>query len=240
MNPKVNDALILESLYGWPQVIDKALTAVKNVTEQMLVATVSKTLATRPQTQLHYQAACTVEKSFLDLVEKQQVIVRKLLSYETYKPITYDTESMKQKNAIEKELLESRQKIRVSEHLDILESKGYKIKPDDRKKDTAPGLGDDPDPFMREIKAIATPLAYYDLAAARLMDNVAITTERELLYSLETNLKEALIEGLKCSDHDYCASLLAEDPAREEERLRLVDDKANLLKALHELDSLSY
>ena len=95
-----------------------------------------------------------------------------------------------------------------------------------------------PDPYRQEIDAMATPIAYYNIASTQVLDSIAKHLEFGLIDALEKGLQDRLQDDLKSMDEDYCVELLAEDPRRENLRRRLLAEKEKLAKAMDELQGL--
>ena len=85
---------------------------------------------------------------------------------------------------------------------------------------------------------MATPIAYYDLSSARMLDTIVNHVEYNLLYRLETELRNKIRAALRITDEAHCASLLEEDPRREAQRARLEIERVRLEEALRELEQL--
>ena len=244
LNPKVTDHLILQCLRGWRNLVHNSLGAVRDLVATMLSESIENTLGTRQDTLLLKDVGQAIQDLFLELMDHQQDKIETLVTYETHKPITYASNALKQGlEATERDLESQRIEVRVNEHFDTIESNGFKVpKMEERKKKAGDPnwvqqtLGSDP--YAREVKAMATPFAYYDIASARLLDTIAMHLEYELMYTIENNLRARLMDRLQATDSEHCAQLLAENPRREDQRRRLVSEKAKLLQALQELQGL--
>lgn len=244
LNPKVTDHLIIQSLRGWQDMIDAALREVQDLMSDALGEIIHEKLANRRQTQLFTETIRIVKDLLLELLDSQIQGVHHMVACEMHKPITYANDTLKSIAAVaSKELHAKRLETRIDEHYNTLEANGGKVvKSEDRKKKAGDSawvhsvLG--PDTYGRELTAMATPLAYYDIASARMIDNIATHLEYGLFHAIETELRGRLFDGLRTQDSDHCAQLLAEDPRREEQRRRLTAEKEKLLQALDELRGL--
>jgi len=132
---------------------------------------------------------------------------------------------------------------RISEHNDTLEAKGAKIKnpasDTDRLKQRADLEGKlKTDEYGRFIGAVASALAYYDVASDHLVDSVAKQLEYGLLFAIDQGLDETLRTALRATNEGYCAHLLEQDTAVEAHRVRLQGEKGRLNAALVELNGL--
>ena len=244
VDPKATEQLIKDSLVGWQGLVENLLSRVFDLIKHRIGTSIVDTLFARRGTRLFTDTNNIVVTLVKSLLREEEKRILYLVSCEMHKPITYNFQHLRQQTETEKtQLLKLRYIERVNEHYDTLESKGMKVPTgEDRRKkcnsddNLRAQLG--PDRYSREVEALATPLVYYDLASARMLDTIANHLEFGLLYGLETNLRSALREGLKVTDEEYCQALLAEDPQREELRRRLTIEKGKLEEAVASLQGL--
>lgn len=240
----VDRKLKLEPLDCWNLIVEQTLTQIKRLFTRVLKRTVEHALATRKGTELYLQAITLTRELFEELHDKQTGFAYQLVAAHVHRPITYSKGIWRRAvSAVENGLRTKRLEQRVDEHFDTLESQGYKVpsKPDQRRKAADPAwvtstLG--VDEYEREVKALASPIAYYEHAAAQLVDVLARMCEQGLMGQYESRIHRHLFEGLGATDQDHCARLLAEDPAREEQRHKLKAEKAKLEQALADLEEL--
>lgn len=192
-NPKVTERLVLQALSGWPQMVDSTLENVQQLTANMISTCISEVLSSRRQTKLFTEASHVVSSLFLELMCKQRDLLHNVVACEMHKPITYahtalkaDTEANKQ------DLISDRTNQRLNEYFDALDSRiKQPAKQEERKKQA--NLG--PDPYVREVEAVAKIHAYYDIASRGMVDAVAKHLEYGLMHALEMSLKDRLREG---------------------------------------------
>ena len=240
----VDRKLKLEPLDSWNSIVDDTLSRIKALFTKVLKKTVERALTARKGTELYAQAITLTRELFEELHDRQTGFAYQLVAAHTHRPITYSKTIWRAKvSAVENALRTKRLEQRVDEHFDTLESQGYKVpsKPDQKRKAADPAwvtstLG--VDEYEREIKALAQPIAYYEHAAAQLVDVLARMCEQGLMGQYESRIHRHLFEGLGATDQDHCARLLAEDPAREEQRHKLKAEKAKLEQALADLEEL--
>ena len=75
-------------------------------------------------------------------------------------------------------------------------------------------------------------MCYYENAAMCFVNAAAKSIEYGVLRPLRSDVANNLCEGLNAGDPVVCAQLLAEDPARERERISLQGEKEKLGKAM--------
>lgn len=243
IHPKVTERFIRQSIRLWPTVVSELMEAVQRHTGDMLAECITEALATRAGTALFDQAMKAMQTVYNGIHVAEVVHIDHLVNCEMYKPITYagglKTEEVKST------LQTGRTAQRVDEYYDTLEasSKNSKVPIGQKRKELTKDLSFvtktlGADKYATEVGAMASPLAYYDLAAARLTDTVANHLEYGILHTLEEKLQLRLMLELRVNNAEYCEELLAEDPAREEERQRLLAEQNKLLKAVEELKGL--
>ncbi|KAI6886850.1 P-loop containing nucleoside triphosphate hydrolase protein [Hortaea werneckii] len=244
IDPRVTDSLIKQFLQDWRRLVEELLVRIYRLLADKLQACIYEVLPARQSTQLLRDISAILEGLVKDLLTQQKERIAFLMDCEMHKPITYNNKLLATETAAQKNRLEQSRHIkRVNEHYDTLESKGAARIPygEERKKKfedqtLRSQLG--PDCYSREVDALATPLAYYDMASLRLVDTIASHLEFGLMYGLETKLRDALRTGLKVTEEQHCLELLAEDPERENLRLRLTAEKEKLMMAMKDLEGL--
>ncbi|KAI7087184.1 P-loop containing nucleoside triphosphate hydrolase protein [Hortaea werneckii] len=244
IDPRVTESLIKQFLQDWRRFVEELLVRTYRLLADKLQACIYEALPARQSTQLLRDISGILESLVKDLLTQQKERLGYLVDCEMHKPITYNNKLLATETTAQKNRLGQLRHIeRVNEHYDTLESKGAARIPhgEERKKKLEDQtlrsqLG--PDCFSREVDALATPLAYYDIASLRLVDTIASHLEFGLMYGLETKLRDALRTGLKVTEEQHCLELLAEDPERENLRLRLTAEKEKLVMAMKDLDGL--
>ncbi|KAI7204388.1 P-loop containing nucleoside triphosphate hydrolase protein [Hortaea werneckii] len=244
IDPRVTDSLIKQFLKDWRRLVEELLVRVYRLLAVKLQACIYEVLPARRSTQLLRDISSILEGLVKDLLTQQKERVTYLVDCELHKPITYNNKLLATETAAQKDrLTQSRHIERVNEYYDTLESKRAARIPfgEERKKKfedqtLRSQLG--PDCYSREVIALATPLAYYEIASSRLLDTIASHLEFGLMYGLETKLRDALRTGLKVTEEQHCLELLAEDPERENLRLRLTAEKEKLTMAMKDLEGL--
>ncbi|KAI6801187.1 P-loop containing nucleoside triphosphate hydrolase protein [Hortaea werneckii] len=244
IDPRVTESLIKQFLQDWRRLVEELLVRIYRLLADKLQACIYEVLPARQSTQLLRDISGILESLVKDLVTQQKERIAYLVNCEMHKPITYNNKLLATETAAQKNRLEQLRHIeRVNEYYDTLESKGAARIPygEERKRKfedqtLRSQLG--PDCYNREVDALATPLAYYDIASLRLLDTIASHLEFGLMYGLETRLRDALRTGLKVTEEQHCLELLAEDPERENLGLRLTAEKEKLVMAMKDLDGL--
>ncbi|KAI5370698.1 putative dynamin stalk domain, dynamin, GTPase domain, GTPase effector domain-containing protein [Septoria linicola] len=212
---------------------------------KMLDGCLVEALAQRQGTLLYDEASSIIQGLFVELFNKEMDALHHYVACLTHRPITYGKNwwSAKKEEQHQK-LRQGRDEARVLEHFEVMEENGYKVPPsiEERKKKVADATwvaNNIRSPaFTRELKELAMPLTFYELASSQLVDTVARNLDY-LVYQLEDRMKTQLLNGLRPDDFDHCASLLAEDPQREQVRVELEAEQSKLEEALSELKILS-
>ncbi|RMY59838.1 hypothetical protein D0865_01853 [Hortaea werneckii] len=244
IDPRVTDSLIKQFLQEWRRLVEELLVRIYRLLADKLQACIYDVLPARQSTQLIRDISGILKGLVKDLLTQQKERITYLVDCEMHKPITYNNKLLVSETAAQRDRLGQLRHIeRVNEYYDTLESKGAAKIPfgEERKKKyedqtLRSQLG--PDYYSREVNALATPLAYYDIASWRLLDTIASHLEFGLMFGLEKSLRHALRTGLKVTEEQHCLELLAEDPERETLRLRLTAEKEKLMIAMKDLEGL--
>lgn len=242
-NTKVVEHFALQSLNGWDDIGRLLMEKVSRLFARMLAQSVADIFASRRHTRFYLEIDAETKRFCARHLDQATEHVQHILYCEKHKAITYDHDRLR--DLIEKirtGLSNVRLKERVDEHYDTLESNGVKVPQGEerRKKHTNQELLSTlgADEYSREVREMATPLAYYDIAAARMLDTIANHLEVALMYGLQSGLCDALRTALRVHDETHCRTLLAEDPEREAKRVKLLAEKDKLLVAMEELRML--
>jgi len=239
---KVRDELILRTLAGWESVAKTLVAGMQRLLTDTLEQSIEETLSKRTRTKLFADTRSSVIEFASDLLAKQKIDILHTIECEQYRPTTVKQDFSKQIRLVEAELRKGRAIERVDEHHDQLEAakKAKVISKTERAKrlQELEANVPDPDEYSREVGALATPLAYYSLAADRMLDSIAIHLDHDLLHPFETQLRPKLWTDLRVMDEAHCVALLAEDPQREALRARLTVERERLEAALMELHGL--
>ncbi|RMZ08009.1 hypothetical protein D0860_04843 [Hortaea werneckii] len=244
IDPRVTESLIKQFLQDWRRLVEELLVRIYRLLADKLQACIYEVLPIRQSTQLLRDVSGILEGLVKDLLTQQKERIAYLVDCEMYKAITYNNKLLVSETAAQRDRLANLRHVeRVNEYYDSLESKVAARIPygEERKKKfedqtLRSQLG--PDYYNREVNALATPLAYYDIASSRLLDTIASHLEFGLMYGIETKLRDALRTGLKVTEEQHCLELLAEDPERENLRLRLTAEKEKLVTAMKDLEGL--
>ncbi|RMY34674.1 hypothetical protein D0865_14119 [Hortaea werneckii] len=244
IDPRVTDSLIKQFLQDWRRLVEDLLVRIHRLLADNLQGCVLETLPVRQSTRLLCDICGILESLLGNLLTQQKERIAYVVNCELHKPITYNNSSLHSRTAAQKDRLAQLRHIeRVNEYYDTLEAKGATRVPhgDERGKKfedqtLCSQLG--PDCYSNEVNALATPLAYYDMASERMLDTIASHLEFGLIFGLETNLRDALRTGLKVTEEQHCRELLAEDPERENLRLMLTAEKEKLMIAMKDLEGL--
>ena len=244
IHPKITKRFIRQANAPWPKLTAELLEFVQKSFGKVLGNCIADTLESRTGTELFTKVMDAVQKIVDDIWTEETNHIDHLVACEMHTPITYAGGINRISAEVRAKLQESRTAERVEEYYDTMEAeKKVKVPTGQKRKDkihdlefVTKSLG--PDTYANEVTAMVSPLAYYDLASARLTDTVANHLEFGIMHAIETKLQVRLMLELRVTDQTYCAELLAEDPAREAERRRLIAEPEKLIKAVEELKGL--
>ncbi|KAF2765911.1 P-loop containing nucleoside triphosphate hydrolase protein [Teratosphaeria nubilosa] len=241
VDPKVLDQLITFAQQPWSGIVEAIIHTITEILASTLGDSVQATLADRLKSKL-YERTLGIVKAFVDsLLAEQNAAIMHILEKELHAHVTHNPFLQTETSRLEAKLEEKRLDERLNEYFDPLAAKGSNKVPSSleaRRKHKDELNLKSPDEYSREVKSMAYPMAYYTLAARRMVDNVAMQLECELIHPIERGILGQLREGLDARDEAKCVELLAEDPVRERERLGLLEERGHLLEAVESLRGL--
>ena len=247
INAKVTDRLILESLNAWNDALDGMLKEANHTVSLLINQSIDNALKNLHLSDL-YRRTKELAAFLAALMHSETDKLGNLLACEQEKAIVTHTNWTTLRNARLRDLQSQRNLQRVNEHFDTFEatlSTSSKAKPTPPEKRTEKAndsawlsqtLG--ADEYATEIDCLATIMCYYENAAMCFVNAVAKSIEHGVLRPLRSDVVHALCGGLAADDPVVCAQLLAEDPARERERIALLAEKEKLEKAMASVGEL--
>ena len=245
INAKVTDRLILESLTTWNDALDGMLKEANHTIAALITQSIDNALKNLHLTDLYRRTKEELAAFLASLMHAETDKLRNLLACEQEKALVTHTNWNALRNARLRDLHSQRNLQRVNEHFDTLEaaaaaassSSKTKTTPADKRAEKANDavwltqtLG--ADEYAVEIDCLATIMCYYENAAMCFVNSAAKSIEYGVLRPLRSEVANTLCEGLDAGDPGACAQLLAEDPARERERVGLQGEKEKLEKAM--------
>ena len=248
INAKVTDRLILESLTTWNEALDAMLKEANNTIAALINQSIDNALKNLHLTDLYRRTKEELSAFLAALMHTESDKSHNILACEQEKAIVTHTNWTTLRNARLRDLQSQRNLQRVNEHFDTFEatlSTSSKAKPTPPEKRTEKAndsawlsqtLG--ADEYATEIDCLATIMCYYENAAMCFVNAVAKSIEHGVLRPLRSDVVHALCGGLAADDPVVCAQLLAEDPARERERIALLAEKEKLEKAMASVGEL--
>jgi isopentenyldiphosphate isomerase len=256
----VTKGLVLNTMCGWKSVVDHVVKRIESSFLDMLTDSLEESLSARRSTMLFAKASSIARALLQELMKELRVFINGLMDRELYRPITYSALLAEKKDVWETELKALRLKQRAKEYYEEEELTTFKYPSEEAFKKKLADVGwaqstlgkqlhlpslllqannsAGKDKYEREVKELAMPFAYYEIASTQLLDNIARDVEFHLLHAYELRVHRKLCEELRTADLAYCTELLAEDPQRERERYALLAEKEKLMQALTELNSL--
>ena len=245
IDPQAVDAMILQTLENWGTPLEALFAAVENSLQSLFLDTTNE-VASEWRTTALYRKLCELSLSFLrtSMSDLRTTVPAHTLAMEQRKPLTENEAALEAHIAQELEALTAaRQRARTEAQAEAAEASGNgKGEERGRKaadKDPRPHLG--PDPFQREVEAMARVRGYYAVAAARFVDTVCQAVEVGLFTRVRAALDGAVVAGLGIGGRDCaeaCGRLLEDDERRARERIALKEERARLERARVRLDEL--
>ena len=243
INAKVTDRLILESLNNWNQALGGTLKEADHTISLLIEQSIDNALKNLHLTDLYRRTKEELSAFLAGLMHTESDKLHNLLACEQEKAIVTHSNWTTLRNARLRDLQSQRNLQRVNEHFDTLEaataitSSKAKTTPTEKRAEKAKDaawlsqtLG--ADEYATEIDCLATIMCYYENAAMCFVNAAAKSIERGVLRPLRSDVAHTLRDGLAADDPVACAQLLAEDPARERERIALQSEKEKLEKAM--------
>lgn len=243
INAKVTDRLILESLNNWNDALNGTLKEANHTVSNLIQQSIDNALKNLHLTDLYRRTKEELVAFLAGLMHTENDKLHNLLACEQEKAIVTHSNWTTLRNARLHDLQSQRNLQRVNEHFDTfdaaLANTSSKAKPTpaekraEKAKDTTwltQTLG--ADEYAVEIDCLTTILCYYENAAMCFVNAAAKSIEHGVLRPLRSDVAQTLCDGLNAGDPAVCAQLLAEDPARERERIALQGEKEKLEKAM--------
>ncbi|KXT02909.1 hypothetical protein AC578_1821 [Pseudocercospora eumusae] len=226
-----------------PKITNTLIQQIEKLFSTMIATTIQNVLCSRQPTQFFARTMEVTEVLLQQLIGKRSEFIQELVDAECSRTLTLNRQCTERRAYWENELRKRRAAIRVREHFETLNANGKKMIsiPEQEKKATDlewvnNNLG--VDPYDREVVGLALPFAYYEIATAAFVDVIIKQLDFGLVARYHAMLPDTLKHGL-AGDDEHCAQLLAEDPQRERDRLRLLAEHGKLVDALNELRGLS-
>jgi hypothetical protein len=247
INAKVTRKLILSALESWTAAVARLLENAEKEILNTVQKAVDSQLSNRTTTQLYAQTREILASFVAHHMAEATNRITWLCRCEQEKPITY-SKWTSTKTQRQRELDLARRLQRVTEYFETREaaaSSHAMRTPTPREKrvekardDAWVGreLGDDE--WAEEVKNAAHIFAYYDTASTCFVDTVAKCLEFALMAPLRDDVLPALLTNLHVEDAAVCSQLLAEDPERERQRVRMLAERGKLVEAVGELKGL--
>ena len=243
INAKVTDRLILDSLSNWNDALNGTLKDANHTVSLLIEQSIDNALKNLHLTDLYRRTKEELSAFLAGLMHTESDKLHNLLACEQEKAIVTHSNWTTLRNARLHDLQSQRNLQRVNEHFDTLEaaaattSSKAKTTPADKRSEKANDaawltqtLG--ADEYADEIGCLATIMGYYENAAMCFINAAAKSIEHGVLRPLRSDVAHTLRDGLNADDPAVCAQLLAEDPARERERIALQSEKEKLEKAM--------
>lgn len=243
INAKVTDRLILDSLSNWNDALNGTLKDANHTVSLLIEQSIDNALKNLHLTDLYRRTKEELSAFLAGLMHTESDKLHNLLACEQEKAIVTHSNWTTLRNARLHDLQSQRNLQRVNEHFDTfdaaLANTSSKAKPTpaekraEKAKDTTwltQTIG--ADEYATEIDCLATIMCYYENSAMCFVNAAAKSIEHGVLRPLRSDVASTLCDGLNADDPAVCAQLLAEDPARERERLALQSEKEKLEKAM--------
>ncbi|WPA97076.1 uncharacterized protein RHO25_001684 [Cercospora beticola] len=245
VDARITHDLAKEATSCFSNLTQRALDKFETLAIQMLDDSVAESIAKRQGTELFNAVSSILRALLAELFQKEVDNLHHHICCLTHRPISYGKDWWTEtREAHHTKLREGRDVQRVLEYFETLESQRIKVPAaiEDRKKKALDAAWvkatiDSPS-YARELKELAIPLTFYDLASGQLVDTVARHLDY-LIYQIQSRVDRELSVGLRPDEPERAAMLLVEDPQRELKRNELESEKNRLEEALDELKVLS-
>ncbi|KAM3415604.1 hypothetical protein BST61_g9125 [Cercospora zeina] len=245
VDPRITYDLAKDAMSCFSNLVQQALDKFEALATNMLDDCVLESIAHRQGTMLFGEVSSILRGLFAMLFEKEVECLHHVICCLVHRPTTSAADWWTENKAAQQaKLLQRREEERVLEYFETLESRGMKVPTtvEERKKKVADATwmkaNISSPQYTRELKELAMPLTFFNLASGQLVDTVTRNIEF-LIYQIENRVRTELENGLKPHEPERAAMLLAEDPQREAKRCELEGERTRLQQALDELKTLS-
>jgi hypothetical protein len=245
LNDKVTEDICMETLDCWTPMVNALLKHLTVATKKLMDESMAASMSIRLHTELYKQTGSVLDQLVTHILSDQTAVIKNDLICLQDSPFTL-TEMDDANDANLTILQKQRLATRVDEYLDSYEASGAKsAKTTDRKKCltneawlTERKLNKASDKYNRELTQMARVLTYYGLATDEFVNMTGRHLQVGLLKKIGSTVDQALRDGLSPTDEQHCMKLLADDPRRLEDRVRLIAEREKLLVAKAELEAL--
>lgn len=240
--------LIELSRIHWPSVVKEYLDNVDEHLKVKLTEILDKHLKEWSAMQLDEEVRGAVEQFRSAIVKFHRESIGRAIRAESLKPFTSNHEMhegyrVRELEAIKKMRHQKRQEAyleqREKDQMERPTEAGSEARQKRLDRITVRELGEDP--HEARIEVVARVRAYYLLAADYMADHIAKSTQYEVFWRCRDEIGGEIERALHLTSPDafeYAKQLLAEDPAREAQRIKLRKEREQLIEARKSLATL--
>ena len=246
INDKVTEQLIRESCAEWKDIVGTLLKSFSGLVRGMISDSIEEALSQWNRTKLYGAMQHTTLAYFNQMMATEGHDINKHLDRMYAYPTTYNKDFEVTRRSFLKSLIEQRYPMESARHARATSTLAnasltplktlYKEAKDADSQWTNERLVEDK--FGSMINCVATIHTFQDILSSSLADTISMHLKSDILAKLRDETAAMLRAELKVLDTPHCAQLLAEDPAREKQRKKLLAEKAKLEKAVAIIEDL--
>jgi hypothetical protein len=246
INDKVTEQLIRESCAEWKDIVGALLKSFSGLVRGMISDSIEEALSQWNRTKLYGAMQHTTLAYFNQMMATEGHDINKHLDRMYAYPTTYNKDFEVTRRSFLKSLMEQRYPMESARHARATSTLAnasltplktlYKEAKDADSQWTNERLVEDK--FGSMINCVATIHTFQDILSSSLADTISMHLKSDILAKLRDETAAMLRAELKVLDTPHCAQLLAEDPAREKQRKKLLAEKAKLEKAVAIIEDL--
>jgi len=216
INDKVTEQLIRRSCSKWTDLLEKLLIDVSGLVRNIVAEAVDEAVGAWSYAQVYTETRDALLGHFnKTMAAESQAIMKRLSRMQRY-PTTF-SDSYEMKKMTYREAL-ARQRYAQSSHDQEMDSKWINER-----------LANDD--FGSMIECVAIVYTFHDIMSENFADSVSVDLKTGVLENLKEETGEMLEDALDAFNDKRCATLLAEDQDREEQRKKLLEKKDKLEQA---------
>jgi hypothetical protein len=216
INDKVTEQLIRRSCAKWTDLLEKLLTEVSGLVRNIVAEAVDEAVGAWSHAQVYAATRDALLGHFNKIMAAEsQAIVKRLSRMQRY-PTTF-SDDYEMKKMTYRETL-AKQRYAQPSHDHEMDSKWINER-----------LANDA--FGSMIECVAIVYTFHDIMSENFADSVSVDLKAGVLENLKEETGEMLEDALDAFNDKRCATLLAEDQDREEQRKKLLEKKNKLEQA---------
>lgn len=191
-DPRVFQKMYLNSVKHWKSLIKNFKLESARRCKKLVMELLQLNFFEYTDTNLFKNCSKSVDTFFEHLNQRQDDLCLRLMSIEFRRPMTLDRkEQESSKRAIQKQMIQKLAKSVHNERMQSLRAVNQRITTADEKKYFERAVKDT-DLYWQELNELAGTMAYYQIAAKRIADEICLSIRNEYFYEMVQDIMKAI------------------------------------------------